>query len=337
MNIEFLNNDRKEVISFMEEPEGYSIPAEHHIIETLDLKKGKELYEERRRIHLDGVYINFYKRSLAQERKIWVRTDSPYIQMHFEISGGATYYTHRNKKFSIATGKGESNLFYVPALDGMLIDPPCKNALTVDIELSETWIKERIGINPSLAVDFIDGIACRRPTLLSGKSHLITPQILKTLNELYDCSYTGDIKRLYLEAKLMELLAHQLHQAQTIENIGPSHKLSKLEVEHLHFIKEKISANLSKNHSIEELSYLSFMNRTKLQAGFKKLFNCTIHDFIIESRMELAYQLLTESYANNWNISEIAYRVGYQHSNHFSAAFKKKFGVSPGTFLKKQK
>ncbi|WP_082461468.1 helix-turn-helix domain-containing protein [Pedobacter sp. PACM 27299] len=38
-----------------------------------------------------------------------------------------------------------------------------------------------------------------------------------------------------------------------------------------------------------------------------------------------------------WNISEIAYRVGYQHSNHFSAAFKKKFGVSPGTLLKKQK
>lgn len=52
--------------------------------------------------------------------------------------------------------------------------------------------------------------------------------------------------------------------------------------------------------------------------------------------MHLAYQLLTQSYTNDWNISEIAQRVGYLRSNHFSAAFKKKFGISPGTFFKKK-
>jgi len=335
MHIEFLNNDRKQLISLLEEPEGYLIPQEQNIIETLDFKKGKELYEERKRIHLDGVYINFYKRSLAEPREIWVRSNAPYIQMHFEISGGSAFYYHKNKKFAVLTSKGEFNTFYVPCLDGKLIDPPCKNATTVEIEFSEAWIRAHIGNVPSLALNFVDDISAQRPSLLGGKAHIITPQIAKTISDLYECPYTGHIKRLYLEAKLVELLAHQLHAVHAIANSNHLNKLSKLNVENLHFIKEMIVANLSKNYSIEELSYLSMMNRTKLQAGFKELFGLTIHDFIIEKRMDLAYQLLTESYANRWNISEIAQRVGYLRSNHFSAAFKKKFGVSPRKYLKK--
>ncbi|PUV23988.1 MULTISPECIES: helix-turn-helix domain-containing protein [Sphingobacterium] len=334
MNIEFLNSDRKQLISSLKEPEGYLIPQEQNIIETLDFKNGKELYEERKRIHLDGVYINFYKRSSAEERVIWVRSDAPYIQMHFEISGGSAYYYHKNKKFAVLTSKGEFNTFYVPYLDGKLIDPPCKNATTVEIEFSESWIREHIGDASSLTMNFVDDIAAHRPSLLGGKAHIITPQISKTISELYECPYTGHIKRLYLEAKLMELLAHQLHGVHAIANINQLNKLSKLNIENLHFIKEMLISNLAKNYTIEELSYLSMMNRTKLQAGFKELFGHTIHDFIVQKRMQLAYHLLTESYANHWNISEIARRVGYLRSNHFSAAFKKEFGVSPGRFLK---
>lgn len=133
----------------------------------------------------------------------------------------------------------------------------------------------------------------------------------------------------------MELLAHQLHHVHAIGNANKRHTLSKLDIENLHFIKEMLVSNLATNYTIEELSYLCYMNRTKLQAGFKQLFGVTIHDFIIEKRMNLAYQLLTESYANHWNISEIAQQVGYLRSNHFSAAFKKRYGISPGLFLKK--
>jgi len=336
MNIEFLNKDSKQLISLLAEPEGYIIPQEQKIIETLDFKKGKELYEERKRIHLNGVYINFYKRSSTEQRETWVRSDAPYIQMHFEISGGAAYYYHKNKKFEVLTSKGEFNTFYVPYLDGKLIDPPCKNATTVEIEFSEDWIRQHLADTPSLAMSFVDDIAAHKPSLLGGKAHIITPQIAKTISEIYECPYTGHIKGLYLEAKLMELFAHQFHSVHNLINTNQNNILSKVNTENLYFIRELIVSNLAKNYTIEELSYLSIMNRTKLQAGFKELFGCTIHDFIIEKRMDLAYHLLTQSYANDWNISEIAQRVGYLRSNHFSAAFKKRYGVSPGKFLKKQ-
>jgi len=335
MNIELLNTHRNELLSLLEEPEGYVIPKEYDLIETVDIKQDKDMYLERRRIHLDGVYINVYKRSQAHEREIWVRSDAPYLQMHFEISGGSAYYFHQNKKFAVPISEGEFSFFYVPELNGRLVDPPCKDAVTVEIEISEKWIRQHIGTSPSPAMDFVDDIASGRPALLGGRSHLISPQIFRAVQDLLECPYAGNIKRLYLEAKLMELLAHQLFQVQGTGKGRQQQRYSKADIEQLHFVREKIISDLTKHHSIDELSYLSHMNRTKLQAGFKELFGVTIHDFIVEQRMNLAYKLLTESYAHYWNISEIAGKVGYQRSNHFSAAFKKRFGLSPSSFLKK--
>lgn len=334
MNIELFNSDRKQLI-LMEEPEGYLIPNQQTIIETIDLNKGEELYEERRRIHLDGVYINYYKRSIAQERQIWVRSDAPYIQMHFEISGGSAYYYHKNKQFTVPIATGEFSLFYVPNLDGKLVDPPCKNAITVEIEISESWLLKHLDLHAGLVLNFINDINNCTPSLLGGKVHQINPQISKTIQELFDCPYTGSIKRLYLEAKLLELLAHQLQQASTFSPTKFSCPLTKIDIEQLYALKDRLLADLSINYTIDELAYLSYMNRTKLQAGFKELFGKTLHEFIIENRMLLAYKLLLESYANNWNIAEIAKRVGYKHSNHFSTAFKKKFGKSPAAFVKR--
>lgn len=334
MNIKLLDKDQQQLLSSQQAPIDYLIPAGHHVIETIDLKKGKELYEERKRIHLDGVYINYYKRSQIKEREVWVRSDAPYLQMHLEMTTGASYYYHKNKKLSVPIAKGEFAVFYVPELNGKLFDPPCKDAITVEVEISHKWIQQNIATSNPLAKKFLQDIKASQPTLLGAKSHAISPLIYRNVQDLLECPYVGGIKRLYLEAKLMELFAHQLYQIDTGGRIPAGQKLSKAEVDQLHYIQEMISTDLSKHYSIEELSYLSHMNRTKLQAGFKVLFGLTIHDFLIEKRMEMAYQLLTGSYAYHWNIAEIAQRVGYKYGNHFSTAFKKRFGVSPSYFLK---
>lgn len=336
MKIEIINKDRQEFSGIIEVPDGYPVPKDQNIVESWDCREEEEFYEERKRIHLDGVMINHYKRSSAKGQEVSVRSDSPYILMHFELSGGATCYRHNDSRFVVPTAQGEFSMLYLPQLDGTLTDPPCRNATSLEIQLSQTWIREHIVSDSIATLDFIEGIASSRPTLLGGKSYRITPFIHKTINELYNCPYTGNIKRLFIEGKLLELLALQLHQTGVVETPARKHVLSKQDMEHLHFIKEKITADLSKSYTIQELSYLTFMNRTKMQAGFKDLFGCTIHEFIVESRMMEAYCRLTEDYSGDWNITEIARHVGYQYYNHFSLAFKKRFGVSPSSFLKKQ-
>ncbi|MGS2737737.1 helix-turn-helix domain-containing protein [Sinomicrobium sp. M5D2P17] len=335
MKIEVINKKRKELSGVMEIPDGYPVPEGRQIMESQDYRKGKEFYEERKCIHLDGVNINFFKKSWAHQQEVSVRSDGPYIQMHFELSGGAAYYHHNDTQFTVPTAQGEFSMFYMPQLDGTLIDPPCSNATSLEIELSRAWLLEHIGHSPVTASDFVKGITSSRPTLLGGKSYSITPFISHTINSLRNCPYTGNIQRLYTEGKLLELLALQLQQADTTETMPRRHVLTKQDVERLHFLKEKITADPSKSYTIQELSYLTFMNRTKMQAGFRELFGCTIHQFIVENRMTEAYRLLTDDYSNHWNISEIARRVGYRYCNHFSIAFKKRFGVPPSWFLKK--
>ncbi|MEJ0054176.1 MAG: AraC family transcriptional regulator [Bacteroidota bacterium] len=42
--------------------------------------------------------------------------------------------------------------------------------------------------------------------------------------------------------------------------------------------------------------------------------------------MEHAWHLLKNE---NWRVVEVAREVGYKNPNHFSTAFKRKYGISP--------
>lgn len=99
-----------------------------------------------------------------------------------------------------------------------------------------------------------------------------------------------------------------------------------------HKVIELISEDLSKSLSIEELADYVGMNRTKLQAGFKQVFNKTINSFTQELKMQTAKDLINGS--KGYSLKEIASMLGYRHSNHFSVAFKKRFNVSPSAFKK---
>lgn len=104
------------------------------------------------------------------------------------------------------------------------------------------------------------------------------------------------------------------------------------DVQIFHKIIELISMDLSKSFSIEELADQVGMNRTKLQAGFKQVFNKTINSFTQELKMQSAKDLIGGN--KGYSLKEIASMLGYRHANHFSVAFKKRFNVSPSVFKK---
>lgn len=101
------------------------------------------------------------------------------------------------------------------------------------------------------------------------------------------------------------------------------------EYQALQQIAVQIRQNLSRNFTIEELSSLAGMNRTKLQSGFKLIFGKTINTFTKDMKMQEAITLLnSEVYIS---LKEVAAMVGYKHTNHFSAAFKKYHSFSPSS------
>ena len=78
--------------------------------------------------------------------------------------------------------------------------------------------------------------------------------------------------------------------------------------------------------SLIELVELSGLNDFKLKRGFKELFGTTVFGYLFDLRIERAQEMLREG---KQSIAEISFHIGYKNPQHFTAAFKRKFGYLP--------
>ncbi len=161
----------------------------------------------------------------------------------------------------------------------------------------------------------------------AGKSLYITPAMMYLIQEIIKQPYSGSMMSLYLESKVIELYLAQIYLFDT--SFNQSIKLLKNDIDRLYSARTFLADNLDKNISIATLSKLIGINQTKLKAGFKQLFGTTIFDYTIELKMNLAMNLLQEG---RFSLMEISEMTGYSHPNHFSYAFKRRFGFPPSLF-----
>lgn len=159
-----------------------------------------------------------------------------------------------------------------------------------------------------------------------------SPNIKLILNDIIHCRYCGDIKKIYLEGKALELLAVYLDEV-IFENGKPDtfNKFSSADMDALNHARKILDDNLVSPPTIEQLSKLVLLNEYKLKAGFRELFGMPVHTYIIDKRLELAQLLITEQ---GLSVSEAAQMVGYSNTNHFTDKFKGKFGVKPSEYRK---
>lgn len=89
--------------------------------------------------------------------------------------------------------------------------------------------------------------------------------------------------------------------------------------------------NLNNACSLIELAHHVGTNEFTLKKGFKELFGTTVFGFWTDAKMNQAKLMITEQ---DMSISEVSDSIGYKNPRHFSAAFKRKFGVIPSQFKK---
>lgn len=99
------------------------------------------------------------------------------------------------------------------------------------------------------------------------------------------------------------------------------------EVDEIKKISLYIEKNFSKKLTLNAIADLFSISVSKLTHEFKKRYNYTVFEYILNLRLNYAKTVLTLD--NNIKIQDVAYLSGFEDVSYFCKAYKKKFKVSP--------
>ena len=156
-------------------------------------------------------------------------------------------------------------------------------------------------------------------------ARVTTPAMCGILNAVKHCAENNCLHRIFLAAKMLELLFLDIEQLKgTEEAIRPV--VRTVDLEKLQLAKTIIAKDIQSPCSLIELAHKVGLNDFKLKKGFKEAFGTTVFGHLFDLRMEKAKAMLATT---RYTISDIAHEVGYKNAHHFTAAFKKKYGYLP--------
>jgi len=158
-----------------------------------------------------------------------------------------------------------------------------------------------------------------------------TPAMRVALQQIWQCPYQGVAKRMFLDSKVMELMALIVEdEIEAQQGKQPVSTLNRDDVERIHYAKEILQANFDEPPSIAQLARLVGLNECTLKRGFRACFNTTVFGYLRQYRMEQAKVLLMQG---RMNVHQAAQAVGYASQSRFASVFRKTFGVNPKVFV----
>ncbi len=202
----------------------------------------------------------------------------------------------------------------------------------VDAEVLHGFLGEDLGCLPKDLERIVEG-SVHRSFVCHGK---VDPAVQTVAHEMLNGPCRGMPKSLFLEGKALELISLQISWAGSqsgprCRSKRPLLSLSPSERERIHAAREILEENLASPPTLSELSRRLCLSINKLQYGFRDIFGVSVFGFFKEYQMQKARLLFEQG---DMNVSQVAWAVGYINVSHFGAAFKKRFGVLPKSYLK---
>ncbi|WP_316822873.1 AraC family transcriptional regulator [Pedobacter gandavensis] len=162
-------------------------------------------------------------------------------------------------------------------------------------------------------------------TLFSEQHLHITPEINAILNGIENSTHTGFCERLFLESKVIELLAIKISQLELLQQ-QPIPRLKQEELDKMQEAREILIQHIDRPFSLRTLAHMVGTNEFNLKKQFKAVYGNTVYGYLNEYKMEQAKAMLLQG---DSRVSEVSEKMGYKHATHFTSAFKKYFGYLP--------
>jgi AraC-like DNA-binding protein len=157
------------------------------------------------------------------------------------------------------------------------------------------------------------------------------PELVFLLGQVKNCRHTGIAAKLFYESKVAEAISLIVHKTKATGPAAPPSYVPQQDLDRLASVREYLNDHFAFNIQLTALSKIACMSPTKLKYTFKKVYQCTVFEYIHAKRMSHAEHLLTNT---DLNIQQIAQTVGYQKASNFSSAFRKNTGLLPHEYRK---
>ncbi|MHA3788066.1 helix-turn-helix transcriptional regulator [Flavobacterium hauense] len=251
----------------------------------------------------------------------------PVVEMYFSILGNSSVSIESGTQYTFQGN--EHNLIFCPDKQYLVGSPDSKKlSYTFHIVFTEHYFLSLVHRAYPVLDSFSSEMLRRKFVMLAKSNMLITPEMNSILQEMMNCSRSGMLKCLFMEAKVIKLLMLQIEQYEQLQ-IQNSSWLKSHDIEKIHSVKAIIDNNISKSHSLMELAREAGINDFKLKKGFKEVYGTTVFGYLKDIRMIEAKKMLLK---NDIPIADIAMLCGYKFVQNFTNAFKKEFGITPDKF-----
>jgi len=279
---------------------------------------------------LSGLAITEWQSLFKKDTKVIGKLDTPVLSLHFILNGTTNFIT---SEFQTDVQGGSNNIW---SLNG------CSKGYS---EYKRNVKYESWGIN--FNDDYLHVLVNRYPDLLSelyvrysnGESFFLHQGHQKTsidmgliINQINNAELLGSASELYIESKVLEMLAMQLSDHSTLKKCCKAKNnvcQKSSDKEKIFEARDVLLTDIYNPPSLCELAKCVGINEKKLKYGFKEMFNHTVYGYLFEHKMQLASQLLLST---DKTIYEIGLDCGYDYASHFTTAFKRKHGISPKLF-----
>lgn len=252
------------------------------------------------------------------------RNDQDIVQLHFNLRGRLLLnYDHFEHPLDFR--HNQHNVLYGNGNAGIVTNEQLHSSQFLIQFARPHFLKLTEDANDTLK-RFSEKVLSGKPALLSEQHLPIDLSMQLAIDAILGCQYQQGLKKMFLFSKAMEIL---VLQAEAFNNIGSRKKTvarTEYDKDRIHYAREYMLEHIDAPPSLPELARIAGLNEYKLKYGFKEMFRTTVFGYLAEKRLELARDYLSDL---DKSLTEISDLLGYSSMQHFSYAFKKKFGHSP--------
>lgn len=244
------------------------------------------------------------------------------VRLHFGLKGNYSFtYRQLGRTFDLIGG--HHNLMYSREFN-IDVAPHSPELETFGVQFPrERFIQFTAGASDALQ-RFAQCILEGKSVLFSEHWGAVDPAIEQVIRQITHCAYGGDLKRLFLLSKSIELLVLSADACSAAPE--PTFLKTKSDKERIIAARDMVNERVDDPPNLSEVARAVGLNECKLKRGFKETFRTTVFGYLSEQRLQLALQHLRDT---DKTAAEISAELGYASPQHFNNAFKKKFGRTP--------